>query len=94
MNEDGVGVNKPSPEAIIADGMLSIIAGSDTSAIALSHVFYFFLRKPECLRKLQAEIDHVFPQGEDTMDFTEQAEMPYLNACMLSVYLFGHFDKL
>ena len=63
---------------------MSIIAGSDTSATALSHIFYFLFRRPECLQRLYAEVDEAFPQGEDTMDFTKQAEMPYLNACMLS----------
>lgn len=32
--------------------------------------------------RLRAEIDVAFPRGEQPMDFTKMANMPYLNACM------------
>lgn len=79
MDEDGVEIYPPS---VTADGMLAIIAGSKTSAIALSHVFYFLLRHPQCLQRLQKEIDDAFPRGDDPTHFTKQADMLYLNACM------------
>ena len=96
MDEDGVETTKPSLKEVVADGMLSIIAGSDTSAIALTHILYFLFQRPECFQKLSAEVDEVFPKGEDTMDFTKQAEMPYLNACMLVLtnpWLFDEADE-
>lgn len=70
--------------AATADGMLAIIAGSDTSATALSHVFYFMLRNPDCMKRLQKEIDETFPDAhtDDLFDYSKHADMPYLNACM------------
>ena len=62
--------------------MLAIVAGSDTPATALSNLWYFLLRHPECAEQLRKEIDAAFPPGEDVMDFSRHAEMPYLNACM------------
>ena len=62
--------------------MLAIVAGADTTAIMLSHLWYFMLRHPECAEQLHEEIDATFPLSEDVMDFSRHAEMPYLNACM------------
>lgn len=60
-------------------------AGGDTSATTLSHLWYFLLTNPACLRRLRKEVDDAFPPGEDsTRDFAKQGSMPYLNACMLS----------
>ncbi|CAL1708242.1 unnamed protein product [Somion occarium] len=73
---------KLTHEAAISDGMMSIVAGSDTSATNLTHLFYFLLKNPEMKKRLQEEIDHIFPQGEETADYTKQSEMPYLNACI------------
>ena len=60
-----------------------IVAGSETTAITASSIFYYLLKNPRCYNKLQEEIDavtldiaqEVFPNA------TTQA-MPYLNACI------------
>lgn len=70
------------PQDLIADGMVAIIAGSDTTATMLSHLLYFMLRYPQCGERLQKEIETTFPHGEDPVDFARLGEMPYLNACM------------
>lgn len=66
--------------------MLAIIAGSDTSATALSHLFYFLLRSPECMERLQNEVDATFPDPDQLDDYSKQADMPYLNACMYVLF--------
>ncbi|GJE94949.1 cytochrome P450 [Phanerochaete sordida] len=83
MTEDE-GASQPrfTQEEIEADGMVAIVAGSDTTTTVLSNVCYFLLRHPACAARLRAEIDATFPPGEDAMDFARQAEMPYLNACI------------
>ena len=70
------------PEELMADGMLAIIAGSDTTAIVLSHLLYYMMRHPGCAERLRREIDGAFPGSEDPIDFARLAELPYLNACM------------
>jgi cytochrome P450 len=82
--EDEVASQSPATtDEILADGMLAIIAGADTTSTMLGHVFYYLLRHPECAVRLQQEIDAMFPAGEDPMDFARLADMPYLTACML-----------
>lgn len=70
------------PEELLADGMLAIIAGSDTTATMLSHLFYFMLRHPQCAERLRKELAATFPHDEDPINFARLGEMPYLNACM------------
>ena len=83
MDENGYEPIKPTKALVAVDGQLAIIAGGDTTATTLSHIFYFLLRHPTYLERLRREVDEVFPQGEDsTLDFTKQTTMPFLNACM------------
>lgn len=55
----------------------AVIAGSDTTATALSQLWYFLVRNPHYYETLRKEV-----LSEDEGDFTRQASMPYLNACM------------
>lgn len=83
MDGDDLESVKPSMEEVASDGILAIIAGSDTSATALSNTFYFLLRHPRCMERLREEVESQYPGATDTtLDFAKQAEMPYLNACM------------
>lgn len=85
---DGDDINhashKLTAEEIGAEGIVAIVAGTDTSAITLSHTIYLLLRHPKCLARLREEINARYPGTTDTTlgDFATQAEMPYLNACM------------
>jgi len=83
MDGDDLEEVKPSMQEVAIDGILAIVAGSDTAAIALSQVFYFLIRNPRCMKRLSEEIDSKYPGATDpTLDFATQAEMPYLNACI------------
>ncbi|KAH7413160.1 cytochrome P450 [Cadophora sp. MPI-SDFR-AT-0126] len=63
----------------------NIGAGSDTTAITLSSIFYHLLKYPATYRKLQDEIDNAAKEGRisDPVTFKEaQNELPYLQAVM------------
>lgn len=63
----------------------NIGAGSDTTAITLSSIFYHLLKYPATYRKLQEEIDSAAREGRisDPVTFKEaQSELPYLQAVM------------
>ncbi|EKM50334.1 uncharacterized protein PHACADRAFT_264951 [Phanerochaete carnosa HHB-10118-sp] len=81
MDEDGHEAVRPKLEVVAVDGTLAIIAGADTIATAMSHVWAFLLRNPACLERLRKEIDAEFSLGDD-IDFAKLANMPYLNACL------------
>jgi hypothetical protein len=65
------------PEEYTVDQILSIlIAGRDTTATAMSSVFYFLARNPRVVEKLREEIKSV---GEETPAWEQLKHMKYLN---------------
>lgn len=67
-------------------------AGSETTAISLSAVFYFLLKTPKALERLQAEIDQAGRDGafadSDTglVTWHESQRLPYLDACIKEAF--------
>ncbi|KAL0574599.1 hypothetical protein V5O48_007366, partial [Marasmius crinis-equi] len=82
MDEAGMEKEKPSHGAVSSDGVLAIMAGSDTTSTALRNFFYLILAHPECYKQLQAEIDSVYPPEADAMDSSKHGSLQYLNACI------------
>jgi cytochrome P450 len=63
----------------------NVFAGSDTTAIALRAVFYFLLRNPSVLAKLNAEIDNADREGKLSTPISYRETMnhlPYLQAVL------------
>jgi cytochrome P450 len=67
---------------IRSDGLIAVIAGSDTTATSLTAILYYLLLEPAKFDRLRSEIDAYFAPGEEPLDSTKMASMPYLNACM------------
>ena len=57
-------------------------AGSDTTAIALTHVLYNLIKHPHILEKLREEVCGVFSQGETIAAYARVKSLPYLRACL------------
>ncbi|OBZ71224.1 hypothetical protein A0H81_08431 [Grifola frondosa] len=79
-NEDGAENAPPPVEQVTIDGALAIVAGSDTTSCVLSNLFYCILSHPDVYKRLQAEVDAYFPPGENALNTTNHADMPFLNA--------------
>lgn len=74
------------PEAA-SNGLVAIIAGSDTTSVALTGIFYHLLKNPQYYARLRKELDEAFPPGEvEPFDASRLAELKFLNAVMY-VYL-------
>ncbi|KAJ7161485.1 cytochrome P450, partial [Mycena crocata] len=82
MDEAGMEKEKPTFGEVVADGVLSIIAGSDTTAIALSSLVWFLLSHPEIYRRVQAEVDSVYSDGDSLLDASKHPELEFLTACL------------
>ncbi|KAG6856054.1 hypothetical protein H0H87_008068, partial [Tephrocybe sp. NHM501043] len=80
-DEAAIDKTRPTVRNVIGDSALAMVAGSDTTATGLSSLFYFLLSNPECLKRLQAEIRSVFPEGESPYSAAKHTELPYLTAC-------------
>lgn len=82
MDEAGLEKEKPSGGDVASDGVLALVAGADTTRITMTIVFYHLLSRPHYYKRLQAEIDAMFPSWDSPMDGSKLGEMPFLSACM------------
>ncbi len=81
-NEDQAETESPPRHIVISDGLIALIAGSDTTATTLSNVFYCLLTHPETYKRLQDEVDKYYPLGEDALNPEHHVHMTYLDAVM------------
>jgi cytochrome P450 len=88
LNEEGRGVSNPlSEEAIVQEGALAIVAGSDTTSTTLANALAYLLSDPASMKRLQRELDEAARKAdlaslEEPLDFDVLAELPFLNAVM------------
>ena len=67
-------------------------AGSETTAISLSAVFYYLLKNPRCMNELVKELDErgregYFKDNEmGVVTWTESQSLPYLDACVKEAF--------
>lgn len=67
-------------------------AGSDTTAISLSAVFYYLLKNPQCYWKLVEELDTAIKVGAienrstGVVTWAESQRLPYLDACIKEAF--------
>jgi len=73
---------RPSHAEVGKDGLLAIVAGSDTTSGVLTAALYYLLRNPVAYERLQAEVISAFPSGEEPLDVTKLGQMEWLNGCI------------
>ena len=81
-NEDNAEKESPPRHIVISDGLLALVAGSDTTSSVLSDLLWCVIRHPDVYKRLQAEVDKFYPPGEDSLDGKYVNQMPYLEAVM------------
>ncbi|KAI0140502.1 cytochrome P450 [Xylariaceae sp. FL1272] len=59
-----------------------IVAGSDTTATAMTATFFYLSRYPECYKKLRDEIRSKFASGQDIISGPQLSTCHYLRACI------------
>ncbi|KAJ7735296.1 cytochrome P450 [Mycena maculata] len=81
-DEAGLEKEKPTLESSAADGIVAIIAASDTTASALSSLMWFLLSNPKYYRRVQLELDTVYTNGDDPLDVSKHQQLVFLSACI------------
>ena len=71
------------------DSRLIIVAGSDTVAIALTHIFYYLAKHPSHVQKLREELDPLMKSGE-TFNVREMQDAQHLNGIINEVLRIHH----
>lgn len=73
---------KLTKEHLVAEAILMLIAGTDTTAAALAVTLHYLLQQPKMYRKLQEEVQSVMP-GPNTRPRIEALDtLPFLDACI------------
>lgn len=81
-NEDLLDKEPPPSRQLIDDGILAVVAGSDTTSVVLKSLFFCILAHRNTYEKLQEEIDRFYPQGVDPFSPEHHREMHFLFAIM------------
>lgn len=77
---------------VLAATLSMVIAGSETTAISLSAIFYYLLKHPEKQQKLMAELDAaaqdgtIAPRPNLGVSWSESQKLPYLDACIQEAF--------
>ncbi|TVY16496.1 Cytochrome P450 monooxygenase FCK2 [Lachnellula arida] len=66
------------PRWLWGDSALIVVAGSDTTAATLTHIFYHLSRLPKVSSALRKELDAFYQPGSES-EFKDLQEAPYLN---------------
>ncbi|KAL4990831.1 hypothetical protein BDW68DRAFT_185338 [Aspergillus falconensis] len=67
-------------------------AGSETTAISLSAVFYYLLKNPEYMARLRTELDNAVKDGivenrpSGLVTWSESQKLPFLDACIKEAF--------
>ncbi|ESK87713.1 cytochrome p450 [Moniliophthora roreri MCA 2997] len=84
-DEAGLEKSKPPMSNVLADGIVAVIAGADTVSEAMTGILWLLISHPECYKRVEEEVDRMYPQGEDLQEDFDTArlgKMIYLNACI------------
>src|SRR6266404_6367635 len=80
--EEGPESERPSVDDLVLEGVLAMVAGSDTVNSTLYCALYYLVCNPAVYMRLQEEVDDAFTSGEEPLDMMELSNMEWLNACM------------
>lgn len=62
---------------LMGDARLIVVAGSDTTATTLTHVFYYLAQNADVLRKLRESLEHV--ADAESVSHQDVQNIPYLD---------------
>ncbi|THU91373.1 cytochrome P450 [Dendrothele bispora CBS 962.96] len=77
-----IGFEQISLREIVSEGVVAILAGSDTTSSVLACLFWLLLAHSEYYSQVREEVDKVYPPGSDCMDVTKHGELVLLGACL------------
>ena len=67
---------------IISDVLVNLLAGADTTAVALRATFYYMLKNPSVYNKVSAEVQAAGFDRSKPVPYSGARQLPYLEACV------------
>ncbi|KAJ5393573.1 cytochrome P450 [Penicillium crustosum] len=72
----------PTAKALAEDGNVLILAGSDTTGNTLACVLHYLVANKPVYKKLQQQLDEIFPNRERSYEYNEVRKLSYLDAIL------------
>ncbi|KAJ7055924.1 high nitrogen upregulated cytochrome P450 monooxygenase 2 [Mycena amicta] len=82
MDDDGYEKVRPTVSEVLVDGGLTVVAGSDTSSMALTSFVWCMLSYPDIYARAQAEVDAVYPELDGVFDSAKHDQLKFVTACI------------
>lgn len=74
---------KHDEDVVISTAMVLLLAGYDTTGMALSFLSYQLAKNPDIQQKLRDEVDEAFESNDGNLpNYTDIQALPYLDACV------------
>ncbi|KAI9594790.1 cytochrome P450 [Syncephalis fuscata] len=70
-------------DQIIAESIVQLLAGMDTSALTMTWTLYFLTEHPDAYRRLKKEIDAACPGPDQPLKHADVKNLTYLNAVLM-----------
>ncbi|KAJ2335600.1 hypothetical protein GGI00_001278 [Coemansia sp. RSA 2681] len=67
---------------VTSENLVIIIAGTDTTSLAMSWLLHYLMLYPEVYRKATAEVRSAFPRHHTITYVEGKARLPYIDACL------------
>ncbi|KAJ7351519.1 cytochrome P450, partial [Mycena albidolilacea] len=81
-DEPGLEGTRPSLETCAADGIVAVVAATDTVASTLTSLVWFLLSHREYYMRVQREVDSVVDDDTSEVNVENHKESKFLDACM------------
>ncbi|KAJ5415823.1 cytochrome P450 [Penicillium sp. CMV-2018d] len=72
----------PTAKALAEDGNVLILGGSDTTGNTLACVLHYLVANKSVYKKLQQQLDDIFPNRGRSYEYAEVRRLPYLDAIL------------
>ncbi|RKP05868.1 cytochrome P450 [Thamnocephalis sphaerospora] len=73
---------KLSEDQVIAECIIQLSGGTDTTAVTLVWAMHLLLENPKCMEKLQAELRQAIPDPDTDISYADVKDLPYLDGVL------------
>ncbi|RKP08962.1 cytochrome P450 [Thamnocephalis sphaerospora] len=80
--EDPVTGEKLTEDQLIAESIVQLIGGTETTGLALTWTLHYLLENPLTMMRLAEELQQALPDRDRPVEYAQAKDLPYLNAVL------------
>jgi len=74
--------NELTVDDVLDDFFAFLIAGMETTAITMAFFIFLMLKHPNIMSKVKAEVDSVYSEKQEDLEFTDYSKLVYMEQCI------------